>query len=205
MTTTKKNGIGRFGAKGRAAEHEDLVALPFADFARRVADLLSRMGYEDVRLVGRATGGGRNGEGGYDLLCFIRQGAVRRKVIVLLKQFGRNAWVYQRMVDELRGVALRDGADEAILITSGPISPVVEICEGPGRILPRVRRIDGERLRRLLAANGPQSGVSTNSPTVPPRIPSPASGGRGSRYRWSLGGAAASGETSVTVTLTVRS
>ena len=135
------------------------------------SDRLDRMGYEDVRLVGRAAGGGRNGTGGYDLCCAVSSGtpgASRRTVLVLLKRFGRNAWVFQRMVDELRGVAVREGADEAILITTGRLSPVIAQCEGvegadPAlRTLPPVERIGGDRLHWHLAAYGIQTqhGVS---------------------------------------------
>lgn len=162
----------------------DLRNLPFSEFARCVADLLNQMGYEDVHLAGRADLRRQNGTCGYDLVAFVPlplPGFPRRqqrlKVIVLLKQFRRDDRVFQRMVDELRGVALREGADEAILITTGRLSGVIAACEGrcedgeeaggrkantggrtgkgiasPQRLLfPPIHRIDGEQLCRLLA------------------------------------------------------
>lgn len=157
---TTPGQAGRHPSTALPLSQSMLAALPFSEFAHLVANLLTHMGYEDVRVTGRAAGRGRNGTGGYDLECFVSDGQKRRRIIVLLKQFGTRAWVFQRMVDELRGVAVREGADEALLITTGKLSPVIAQCEGvagvdPGlRTLPPVERIGGDRLSWLLAAYG---------------------------------------------------
>ncbi len=103
-----------------------LRSLAFADFARCVAELLTALGYEDVQLAGRTGYKGRNKDGGYDLAATSRAGLSRRRVVVQLKQFGVGERVYQRSVDELRGVALRAGADEAILVTTGIFSSILQ-------------------------------------------------------------------------------
>ena len=172
-SNSRANLTTSISSEGRWSPAE-LRSLPFGDFARIMAELMTRMGYENVRLVGRAAGGGRNGTGGYDLHCSVRGGEFggrRRTVLVLLKQFARNAWVFQRMVDELRGVAVREGADGAILLTTGRLSPVIAQCEDRDandegftlRTMPPVQRFDGIQLCRLLSLYG----IGQPRPSVP--------------------------------------
>jgi hypothetical protein len=142
-----------------------LRALPFAEFARGVARLLTALGYESVELSGRTGYRGRNRDGGYDLAATAQAGLGKRRVVVQLKQFGEGARVYQRNVDELRGAALRAGADEAILITTGIFSGVVqdnhasavnaayqhgEMSLPPARSVIPVHLLDGAALAELV-------------------------------------------------------
>ena len=124
-----------------------LLTLPFAGFARCLADLLTATGYRDVSLSGRTQWKGRNQGGGYDLEGIWETPLSRRKMVVQVKQFGPHQRVYQRTIDELRGVALRAGAQEAVLLTTGPLSGIVR--EQGSSSLP-VRCVEGGELLDLL-------------------------------------------------------
>src|SRR5690349_10242108 len=76
-----------------------LLALPFPDFARTLARLLTKMGYEDVRLMGVTQGKGRNTYGGFDLQATTRHGLSRSLLLAQVKQYRRP--VPRSFVDEL--------------------------------------------------------------------------------------------------------
>lgn len=124
-----------------------LLVLPFEAFARLVGLLLEALGYQDVLLAGRAHWKGRNRDGGADLVTTLPGGIAPRKVIVQAKQFER--LLFQRHIDELRGVALRLGASEAILVTTGPISKAIDRSSLTLAPLP-LRIVDGAELLELL-------------------------------------------------------
>jgi hypothetical protein len=141
-----------------------LRALPFDAFVRCAALLLARMGYREVRPAGRTSFRGRNqhasggGGAGYDLSASLPApaGSKRRATaLVALKRYGPASPVYQRQVDELRGACLRVGAAEALLLTTGPLSPAIRHRDAlPSAPLAPVRLIDGEEFAALLAAHG---------------------------------------------------
>ena len=131
------------------ALRQRLLTLPFDAFASLVARLLPALGYENVRLAGRHNYRGRNGRdgaGGFDLLA--TKGG--RKVLVQLKQFEEVRSLYQRSIDELRGVALRSGAAEALLLTTGGFSPTVDREALRRSPIASVVTIDGDELVELL-------------------------------------------------------
>lgn len=129
-----------------------LLALPFAAFARCMGDLLTALGYQDVHLAGRTQWKGRNREGGFDIEAIVPFGLGHHKVIAQVKQFAPDQRVYQRTVDELRGVALREWAGEALLLTTGLFSNVLhESTTSPSTTIP-VQLVDGERLLQALAS-----------------------------------------------------
>jgi len=128
-----------------------LLTLPFAGFARCLADLMTATGYQDVNMAGRTQWKGRNQGGGYDLEGSWETALSRRKVVVQVKQFGPHQRVYQRTIDELRGVALRAGAQEAVLLTTGPLSAAIR--EEASSNLP-VRAVEGSDLLDLLMFRG---------------------------------------------------
>lgn len=102
-----------------------LLELPFDAFAALIARLLPALGYRNVQIAGRRDFRGRNGRdgtSGYDLTA-TREG---RGALIQLKQFGVDRRVYQRTINELLGATLRSGAAEALLITTGCISPSVD-------------------------------------------------------------------------------
>ena len=131
--------------------HSLLLSLPFAAFARCMADLLTALGYRDVRLSGRTQWKGRNQSGGYDLEATLPSGLGHRRVVVQVKQFSQFQRVYQRAADELRGVALREWAGEALLLTTGLVSSAIR--EPLEAIIP-VRLLGGTDLLDALAQCG---------------------------------------------------
>lgn len=129
-----------------------LLDLPFDAYLKVVALLLGSLGYKDVELAGRTDWKGRNRSGGYDLVATIGGELSSRRVVAQVKQFDTGSRVFQRQADELRGVAIRSGAAEALLITSGPLSRAID-QEGLQLPLAPVRVIGGELLLELLAAH----------------------------------------------------
>jgi len=128
-----------------------MLALPFGAFVRCLADLLDALGYVDVRPAGRTQWKGRNQAGGCDIEAGLPSGLGHRRVVVQVKQFGPDQRVYQRAVDELRGVALREWAGEALLLTTGPVS--LAIREPAGVLVP-VRLLGDGALLDALIGNG---------------------------------------------------
>ncbi len=126
-----------------------LLELPYDASARLVARLLPALGYLDVRLSGRRDfkgHNGRDGTSGFDLTAS-RHGRV---VLVQLKQYEPTHKVFQRTLDELRGVALRTGAAEALLITTGTFSPSVDRIALERSPIAPISTLDGEELLALL-------------------------------------------------------
>lgn len=104
---------------------ERLLSLPFDACLNVVAMLLEQLGYEEVQLAGRRDFKGRNGRDGtrgFDLMAV----KDHRRMVVQVKQFDRERSLFSRSVDELRGVALREGVGEALLITLGSFSPSID-------------------------------------------------------------------------------
>ncbi|WP_309719803.1 restriction endonuclease [Armatimonas sp.] len=134
-----------------------LLELPFDAYLKIIALLLAKLGYQDVRLAGRTDWKGRNRGGGYDLLATVPGGFSPRRVIIQAKQFDEGSRVFQRQADELRGAAIRVGAAEALLITSGPLSASID-QEGLALPLAPVRIIGGDHLVELLSTH--QIGVT---------------------------------------------
>lgn len=134
-----------------------LLELPFDAYLQIIALLLNKLGYRDVRLAGRTDWKGRNRAGGYDLIATLGCGLSSRKVVAQVKQFDEDSRVFQRQADELRGVAVRSGAAEALLITSGPLSASID-QEGLLLPLAPVHLISGDILVELLTSH--QIGVT---------------------------------------------
>ena len=133
-----------------------LLELPFDAYLRLVALLLERLGYKEVEQAGRTDWKGRNRFGGFDLLAtrpdlftVLPGGIAPRRSVVQVKQFDKKTRVFQRHVDELRGAAIRAGASEAILLTTGLVSSVIDTKALASPILP-VRLIGGGELLTLL-------------------------------------------------------
>jgi restriction endonuclease Mrr len=126
-----------------------LLSLPFDAYLQVVARLLEALGYQEVRLAGRADWKGRNRAGGFDLTASLPGGLYPRRVVIQAKQFDGSKRLFQRHADELRGVAIRARASEAMLITTGSISPSLDASALALPILP-LRLIGGEQLLALL-------------------------------------------------------
>ena len=126
-----------------------LLELPFDAYLRLLSMLLGQLGYRDILLAGRTDWKGRNKGGGFDLTATLSGGLYPHQVVIQAKQFDASSRVFQRQADELRGAAIRVGAAEALLITSGPISGSIDL-EGLSFPLAPVRLIDGDQLLELL-------------------------------------------------------
>jgi hypothetical protein len=167
-----RNPLGSSGAKGVSsgsnynssgnvliALHERLLSLSFDAYLQVIANLLYQLGYRDVRPSGRLDWRGRNKGGGYDLTATLvdgipqSSGPYSRRVVISAKQFDATNRIFQRQVDELRGAAIRVGANEALLITSGILSRAID-HEGIASPLAPVRLMDGEELISLLIQHG---------------------------------------------------
>jgi Restriction endonuclease len=135
------------------ALHERLLSLPYDAYLQVITLLLSRLGYQDICPSGRLDWKGRNKGGGYDLTATMPNGFHPMRVVITAKQFDRTSRIFQRQVDELRGAALRSGANEALLITSGTLSPAID-HEGISSSLAPVRLMDGDELISLLIQHG---------------------------------------------------
>jgi Restriction endonuclease len=122
-----------------------LLSLPYDAYLQVITLLLSRLGYQDVCPSGRLDWKGRNKGGGYDLIASLSEGLRPRRVIVSAKQFDKSNRIFQRQVDELRGTAIRAGANEALLITSGIFSPAIDRNALSSPVAP-VHLIDGNEL-----------------------------------------------------------
>lgn len=129
--------------------YERLLSLPFHGYARLMGMLLEKLGYLNVQLSGRMDWKGRNRAGGFDLIATLSGGIAPRQVVVQVKQFDQRGRIFQRQIDELRGVALRHRASEAILITTGSVSPSIKSQELEESALP-VRLIGRDVLMALL-------------------------------------------------------
>ena len=172
--TTRSQALPRLGQTFdvRSALRSRLLSLPFPAFAQAVVLLLERLGYEDVKMVGRAAASGTtfDNEGiGWDVEAVAVSGVNRRKVIVALKQYKPDRLVRRRMADELRGVCLRAGASEALLITTSDLpSTFVRELSAPEHLAP-VQVIGGEELFDLCVAHRvgawEEAGQSPSEPT----------------------------------------
>lgn len=162
MTTTIQNKHRTHANKHRTEQargslhralHARLLSLPFDGYLKVVVLLLAHLGYRDVRLAGRTDWKGRNKGGGFDLVATVPGGLSSRKIVVQAKQFDVYSRVFQRQADELRGVAIRSEASEALLITSGPLSKSIDLDALAFPLAP-VRLIGGDQLLTLLIQNG---------------------------------------------------
>lgn len=129
--------------------HLRLRELPFDAFASLITRLLPALGYQNVRLSGRRDfkgHNGRDGTSGFDMTAT----KCGRKVLIQLKQFEPGALIYQRSLDELRGVTLRSDAAEALLITSSNFSPSVDRKAHHLAPITPIATITGEELVELL-------------------------------------------------------
>jgi membrane-bound metal-dependent hydrolase YbcI (DUF457 family) len=125
-----------------------LHSLSFHAFAELVCDLLRRMGYTDVALLGRTTLRQRTRYGGRDIMASARTGVTGARVTIQLKLYERP--VSRRFVDEMAGVMLRIGSTQGILITTSTFAKPAVQAAGRNR-LTAVRLVDGPALVSLLA------------------------------------------------------
>lgn len=129
---------------------KELAALPFSACVDAAVLLLTRMGYEDVTPTSRADFIGRHLDGGCDLTAVRTVSGGRRKVVIQLKRYPAERGLFRRSLDELRGVVLRAGASEGLLITTTNFSPSVPRQEYASAPVAPLRLIDGDELVNLM-------------------------------------------------------
>jgi len=126
---------------------EALMALSFQAYEEVVKELLIRLGYSDVRLLGRTSWKQYTRHGGMDMEAYAKVGISKTQVMLQLKQYRRP--VSRRFVDELGGAILRSGAREGIIITTSDFSHVARTAAKSHGLAP-IRLIDGAELTCLL-------------------------------------------------------
>lgn len=124
--------------------------LPYPALVLLVRQLLQRMGYQHVQLK-RTHFRGRNSGGGCDLEAVQENELTCQRLLVQVKQLVQP--VQGRYVDELRGVLLREGATQGLLITTGTFSPVAREAAETGQAVAHVLLVDGQQLTQLLVAH----------------------------------------------------
>ena len=129
-----------------------LLALPFPDYVARVALLMARMGYREVRPLGPLHEKGRNAYGAHDIRAAHVQGLARSTVIAQAKQYRQP--VPRSFVDELRGAMLRTGAQQGLLFTTSDFARSAVEAAQAGQYAAPVRLVTGEELARLMLAYG---------------------------------------------------
>ena len=130
-----------------------LLALPFPAFALLVAQLLKRLGYQEVSLRGTTARRGRNRYGGLDIEAFLHVGLTKSRVICQLRQYDREP-VSRLNIDVLRGAMLRTGAIQGLLVTTSTFAPAaIEAAQAAQHLAP-VRLIAGEELAQLVQSHG---------------------------------------------------
>jgi len=136
-----------------AQTRQYLLALPFPAFALLVAQLLKRLGYEEVSLRGTTARRGRNRYGGLDIEAFLHVGLTKSRVICQLRQYDSEP-VTRLNIDVLRGAMLRTGAIQGLLVTTAAFAPAaIEAAQAAQHLAP-VRLIDGEELAQLVQSQG---------------------------------------------------
>lgn len=128
--------------------YDRLQRLAFPAFAECVCHTLEACGYTGVE-TRRVDRKGKNAGGGWDLEAILNAGLSSCRTLVQLKHSPGQKPVQCRCVDELRGAALRSGAGEAVLVTTGGFSPLA-VKAATGCSYPPVRLIDGARLAELM-------------------------------------------------------
>lgn len=102
----------------RGSAESALATLSLHPLLILVSRLLSRSGYGDVHLLGRREAKGRTPEIGHEIVCHALLGGMSATVVVkVIRDVAR-----VRHLDELSGVALRRGADAALLVAPRGLS-----------------------------------------------------------------------------------
>jgi restriction system protein len=133
----------------REALREQLEQMAFAAFANLMKRLLYQSGYLSVQPTGRKHKRGKKPHGGLDLTARSETELASALTLVQLKQYKRT--VSRRFVDELRGVMLRRGAAQGLLLTLSRFSRVAHQAAGASTLAP-ITLIEGEEILDLLFA-----------------------------------------------------
>src|SRR5262245_29313062 len=89
-----------------------LLKIHYRAYLHHVAELLARMGYEDITFTNRTSLRGRRSESGFDLVVRRRVPEGKRLVLVQVKQYVPGRKLARHFVHELKGACLEYGAAE---------------------------------------------------------------------------------------------
>ena len=141
-------------------EHQLLTIFRVSSFHAQLLvllRLLERLGYRNLRIMGRRTPAQSTDQGGHELMSLDEFGIFTGKTVI---KFVRDK-VRTRMLDELAGTIRRVGADYGVLIATGGF------CEGvTPDINQRVRVITGTELAHLLVRHRIGTKTETQEDTV---------------------------------------
>lgn len=124
----------------------NLRSLPYPAFLKVVASVLETMGYSDVKALRQASD--RNVDGGIDFTASVPAGLVTVAVVAQAKQYSES--VQKRYVDEIRGAAVRESAQHAVIVSTSPFAPSARAAAAKGTAVP-VRLVDGEEVAALMS------------------------------------------------------
>ncbi|MCX6382467.1 MAG: restriction endonuclease [Armatimonadetes bacterium] len=129
-----------------------MLSLSFHAFEHCIRDLLTRLGYSEVRLLGRTEWRQPTKHGGLDMEAVSTTGITQARIALQLKQY-RDRPVSRRFVDELRGTMSRTGATHGLILTTSTFSKAAKRAAQNAPRSP-IRLVDGEELLHLLQQYG---------------------------------------------------
>ena len=150
------------GSNSSSDPREDLLmvlrTVPFATYQLTMFLLLQRLGYRDVRFLGREHLRGRisGSVGDFQVEWPNRFGVTR--VLVEIKQEARD--FQRRYIDALRGRMLSGGFSEGLVITTGTISDPADEAAKAFPSLP-ITLVDGKTLAELMVSK--EFGITTGA------------------------------------------
>lgn len=133
--------IATFNAAQQEALRERIAALDPYQFEHLIGELLSAMGYEDVRVTKKS------GDKGVDVVATIQFGITTITEVVQVKRYQGS--INRQILDQLRGALPYFKALRGTIITTGTFTEgCKEVALYPGA--PPIGLIDGDRLLELL-------------------------------------------------------
>ncbi len=149
------HSLERISPKERVELREQLtgevLSLSFHAYEHLIQELLTKLGYAQARLLDRTSWRQCTNHGGMDMEAYAKIGITAERIVLQIKQYRRP--VSRRFVDELRGVVLRTGAGQGVIITTSTFSAVARKAALEDKTAP-IRLVDGHELTQLLLHYG---------------------------------------------------
>lgn len=130
---------------------EQIHSLSFHAYEVLIQELLTKLGYAQARLLERTQWRQCTRHGGMDMEAYAKTGITAERIILQIKQYHRP--VSRRFIDELRGVVMRTGAGQGVIITTSMFSKVAKQVAFEEKTAP-IRLVDGDELTGLLLQFG---------------------------------------------------
>jgi hypothetical protein len=114
-----------------------------------ISTVMSRSGWNETIILDRRETGRKSRHGGHEISCRTFLGPVAVKMVVKVhRDTGRT-----RMLDEMAGTVLRNGADVGLLVTPTKLSPGIAAKQAGYKGV-RMESIDHEALASLMRCSG---------------------------------------------------